>query len=128
MSKISRRGFIVSLVSGGGAAVAIVVFRGGRNKRIVLELKDVLDYGPSTELIGKQYLRKTPSERDPALLTELIFSTFEWDAFLETDARILIRDRVKQDFAEARVVRLGYWMLSQTEARLCALTFLAHNS
>ena len=128
MSKIARRGFIVSLVSGGGAAVAIVLLRGGRNKRIVLELKDVLDYGPSTELIGKQYLRKVPAERDPALLTELIFSTFEWKTFLEGDIRILIRNRVKQDFAEDRVVRLGHWILSQTEARLCALTFLAHNS
>ena len=127
MSTISRRGFLVSVV-GGGAALAIVVFRGGRNKRIVLELKDVLDYGPSTELIGKQYLKKTPAERDPALLTELIFSSFEWHAFLEADARILIRNRVTQDFAEDRVVRLGHWILSETETRLCALTFLAHNS
>ncbi len=127
MSTISRRGFLVSVV-GGGAALAIVVFRGGRNKRIVLELKEVLDFGPSTELIGRQYLRKTPSEKDPALLTESIFSSFEWSAFLETDVRILIRDRVKQDFAEERVVRLGHWMLSQTEARLCALTLLAKSS
>ena len=127
MSTISRRGFLVSVV-GGGAALAIVVFRGGRNERIVLELKEVLDFGPSTELIGRQYLRKTPSEKDPALLTESIFSSFEWSAFLETDVRILIRDRVKQDFAEERVVRLGHWMLSQTEARLCALTLLAKSS
>ena len=127
MTTVSRRGFLVSVV-GGGAALSIVVLRGGRNKRIVLELKDVLDGGPSTELIGRQYLRKIPAERDPALLTELIFSSFEWSAFLQTDARILIRDRVKQDFAEDRVVRLGHWMLSQTESRLCALTFLAKSS
>ena len=127
MSTISRRGFLVSVV-GGGAALAIVVFRGGRNKRIVLKLTEVLDFGPSTELIGRQYLRKTPLEKDQALLTESIFSSFEWSAFLETDVRILIRDRVKQDFAEERVVRLGHWMLSQTEARLCALTLLAKSS
>ena len=126
MSTASRRGFLVSLV-GGGAAIGIVVLRGERKERIVLELKDVLDHGNATALIGRQYLRKIPSERDPAALAESIFSSFRWETLLESDVRILVRDRVKQDFKEDRVIQLGHWMLSQTEARLCALTFLANS-
>jgi hypothetical protein len=78
-------------------------------------------------MIGRQYLRKVPGEADLDLLAELILSGVSWNASIGTDIRAIIRERVRRDFAEDRVVRLGQWMLSQTEARLCALTALVHD-
>ena len=75
--------------------------------------------------VGRVTLRKVPGEADPVLLGELIFSSIRWNALIESDPRILIRDQVRRDFGENHVVRLGQWTLSRTEARLCALTILA---
>jgi hypothetical protein len=37
----------------------------------------------------------------------------------------LLNDRIRQDFASEQVVKVDGWILSITEARLCALTALA---
>ena len=125
MRTVSRRGFL-GLLAGVGTAIGIFLFRGRRTSTIVSELETVLDPNASTMMIGRQYLRRVPDEGDPDRLRELILSAFGWAPLFQGDVRILIRERVKRDFAEDRVVRLGQWMLSQTEARLCALTVLAH--
>ena len=79
--------------------------------------------------VGRAYLRQAPKEADPEFLI---------GAICETDAdlrRVLVhgdkfrlrkalRDRVRQDFADGRTVRVDGWLLSRTEARLCALAEL----
>jgi hypothetical protein len=37
----------------------------------------------------------------------------------------VLQRRIRQDFVEEKVVKLQGWILSATEARLCALTALA---
>ena len=125
MRAFSRRGFFALLASAVGAT-GLWLFRGERRSAIVSELDSVLEPDASTTMIGQQYLRRVPDEADQVRLRELILSGFGRDPLFEGNVRILIREAVKQDFAEDRMVRLGQWMLSQTEARLCALTVLAH--
>jgi hypothetical protein len=127
MKKTTRRGFLI-LVAGGGTVLAANWFRGRRISAIALELRHVLAHDAHTEMLGRQYLRKVPAEADPDLLSELILSDLPWSASIGTDTRDLIREQVRRDFAEDRVVRLGQWMLSQTEARLCALTTLVNSA
>lgn len=125
MRKITRRSFFV-LLAGAGTVLGTHWLRGRRAHRFARELPNVLPPGAHTQMIGRQYLRKVPEEADPDRLSELILSDLPWDAAIETDLRVLVRELVRRDFAEARVVRLGQWLLSQTEARLCALTALAN--
>ena len=106
MKKTTRRGFLVLLVSG-GTALAANWFRGRRIGAITLELRHILAHDAHAEMIGQQYLKKVPAEADPDLLGELILSDLPWGASLGTDTRALVREQVRRDFAEDRVVRLA---------------------
>jgi hypothetical protein len=125
MKEITRRGFFVLLT---GGATALVAKCGRRASTIAVELRGVLGHDAHTEMIGRHYLRKVPEEANSDLLGELILSDLSWNPSFGTDIRTPVRERVRRDFAEDRVVRLGQWMLSQTEARLCALTALVNQT
>ena len=125
MKEITRRGFFVLLT---GGAATLVAKCGRRASTIAAELRGVLAHDAHSEMIGRHYLRKVPEEANPDLLGELILSDLSWNASFGTDIRALVREQVRRDFAEDRVVRLGQWMLSQTEARLCALTALVNQT
>jgi hypothetical protein len=127
MKKVTRRGFFV-LLGSGGTALLVYWLRGRRTTTIAAQLPNVLAHNAHTEMIGQHYLRRVPEEADPDLLSELILSDLPWNASIETNLRALIRERVGRDFAEDRVVRLGQWMLSQTEGRLCALALLVNRT
>jgi hypothetical protein len=125
MKKTTRRGFFALLA---GGATALVAHCGRRAGFIAADLRGVLAYDAHTEMIGRQYLRKVPEEADRDRLSELILSDVSRNASTGTDIRTVIREQVRRDFAEDRVVRLGQWMLSQTEVRLCALTALVQDT
>lgn len=125
MSAVSRRGFI-ALLAGGAAAIGLTWLHGHRRRDVASRLNGVLRPDASTLMIGQHYLRRVPDEADPTRLRELLTSRLGQDAWIQADVRILIREGVRRDFAEDRVVRLGQWWLSETEARLCALTLLTH--
>lgn len=83
----------------------------------------------SARAIGRAYLRHAPEAADPEFLIDAICGT---DANLhrlaghgdEISLEAALRDRIRQDFADGRTVRVDGWMLSQTEASLCALAEL----
>lgn len=124
MKRISRRRFVI-LLTGGGITLGASC---RRTDTISLELRSVLANDASTELVGGQYLKKVPGEADPDLLRELILSDLPWSASIGTDTPTLVRELVRRDFTEDRTIRLGQWLLSRTEARLCALTALVHQT
>lgn len=80
----------------------------------------------SARTVGAEYLRSAPHEADlPGLLAALcgpasgdacVAHADEWAAALAA--------RCKDDFLEGRVVRIQGWVLSRTEARLCAVAAL----
>lgn len=66
--------------------------------------------------VGRAYLRRHPAEADVALLRAALA------ADLGDPERL--RARVRGDFEREAVVRVQGWVLSRTEARLCALEAL----
>lgn len=83
----------------------------------------------SAKVIGVEYLRVAPMEADVQLLTGLICSFEEKRRaeFAHADAgklRILLLRQQRQDFERGRIVNVHGWILSRTEARLCALAAL----
>jgi hypothetical protein len=83
----------------------------------------------SAAVIGLEYLRRTPMEADVRQLTRLICSRWQgrYDKIAHADAarikELLLRQQ-REDFEEGRIVNVRGWILSETEARLCALAAL----
>lgn len=81
----------------------------------------------SAQAVGRAYLSLVPAESDPSTLLALICSPGpeNRDGTADLDGEGL-RDRLmcqhKRDFLEGRTIRIRGWVLSRTEARLCALT------
>jgi hypothetical protein len=65
---------------------------------------------PSARVIGAAYIRSHPAD--------------DFDISELPPDRPAIAARVRDDFANGRIVTVDGWMLSITEARLCALAYL----
>jgi hypothetical protein len=94
-----------------------------------VQLAALLQSRASAVIVGEAYLAAYPEERAADLLTDLL--TAGWDSgasplhTLDADrVRELVAAQVKRDFSRAQTVEIDGWMLSRTEARLCALTAL----
>ena len=92
-------------------------------------LVQVLSNRISVIHVGAAYLATAPGETDPNVVIERMRR--HGDALvraLETGnpgrARRLAARDCRADFAEGRIVKVDGWLLSQTEARLCALTLM----
>ena len=76
--------------------------------------------------LGRAYVRQVPEEDDPRILARLTLALPEGQygdaiALDPTSLRDRIDERVRNDFAASTTVQLDGWVLSRTEARLCAL-------
>lgn len=78
--------------------------------------------------IGEAYMAQAPDVRDqsPEQLTRNLLTILDLDSEEISRATLnalegRLSDRVRRDFVEENVVILGRWMLSRTEALLCAL-------
>jgi hypothetical protein len=74
----------------------------------------------SARAIGRAYLRQAPEEADAARLLALIHPG-DCAALSASELRRAVAARQRADFAAGRTVLLDGWVLSRTEARLCAL-------
>jgi hypothetical protein len=101
----------------------------GSNSSLEIKLIALLRHKDSARLIGLEYLRSVPSEADAKVLVDSIssgFATGQKDLHTANPARLcnLLQRRIQQDFDEEHIIRLQGWLLSVTEARLCALVAL----
>ena len=103
------------------------VYRDRRRRSVALELETFLGNEDGVPSIGRAYLRLVPAENDVRLLSDLIFSDIRSDLLHGMDVRHAVAGRVQEDFREGRVVRLRGWLVSLTEARLCALVALGNS-
>jgi hypothetical protein len=76
--------------------------------------------------LGRLYVRQVSAEDDPRTLARLVVALPEAQqadaiALDHTSLRHRIDARVRGDFASGTTVQLDGWVLSRTEARLCAL-------
>lgn len=78
--------------------------------------------------MGRRYLQLFPHEADVQLLVRLICrSQRRFTRLSGVDAptlRELLARQQRQDFQHRRIVTIDGWMLSETEARLCAISAL----
>jgi hypothetical protein len=89
----------------------------------------LLAHPGSAKVIGGEYLRAFPQEADLGMLLELMASQLaasDAGLFGTTDHQLRERldSSIRADFAADRIVKLRGWVLSATEARLCALVTL----
>ena len=83
----------------------------------------------SAYCIGQEYLKLVTNESDISLLVELICSSNPNSKHYlmkihHKKLRELILTQQRQDFENGEIVNLHGWMLSKTEARICALVRL----
>jgi hypothetical protein len=83
----------------------------------------------SAKAIGAAYLQAHPKEAAANLLLNHLVTSLTkpgeaWSGAGEQDLKKLFQQRIQEDFADEKVVKLQGWILSTTEARLCALTTL----
>jgi GAF domain-containing protein len=83
----------------------------------------------SAKVIGRAYLQRVPEESEVSRLVAGICSLqveqhTECAKAAPKRYRDLLLQQQQQDFEHGRVVSVAGWILSQTEARLCALATL----
>ncbi|HYM82218.1 MAG TPA: hypothetical protein VEY91_12515 [Candidatus Limnocylindria bacterium] len=92
------------------------------------KLVGLLRHPASARVIGTAYLEAIPAEADAPILVDAIAAGLEGGpAALRADANALRRRllrRIEHDFELETTVRLQGWIVSRTEARLCALATL----
>ena len=88
-------------------------------------LRSLMGPPESARVIGSAYLERFPQEAEASTLLRLILDRL---ALVEPEAAALgapaLRGRLaaglRADFADGHLVDVGGWLLSRTEARLCA--------
>ena len=134
MIRFGRREFLAGV---GGAAAAGLIGPGlglvplgcaadpGLERALVALLSDPA----GSAAVGREWLAQAPGETDAEQLVEALAGERRaaWRALANGDADALrraVRERHVEDFAAGRVTSVRGWVLSQTEARLCALAEL----
>jgi len=129
---MSRRRFLCILLGIGAVAFVSPAGRSLRSDRVDIgdgranELARLFKNRRSAETVGLEYLKQAPEERDVNLLLGRLLEGGEAHrrTFMAAEAsrqREMLRRQVRDDFARGRVVKVGGWILSLTETRLCAL-------
>lgn len=128
---IERRRFLQAVLGVGSAAVVAKVAPWRALVEIVnpplsTKLVSLLEHRRSALLVGGEYLRQASGEAGARALVDAIVSGREGGhdearTASGSELRELVARRIQRDFAEDRTVKLRGWIVSCTEARLCAL-------
>ncbi|MGH8895972.1 MAG: hypothetical protein ACRDZ4_02850 [Egibacteraceae bacterium] len=89
-------------------------------------LARLLKHERSARVVGQEYLRAAPAEAERDALAGLVVGRLPaqhrtLSTVTDHQLRELLVLAVRQDFQEGRTVELHGWVVSLTEARLCAL-------
>ena len=87
-----------------------------RSPRSLLSIMDT----DELDKLGTEYLIKFPFESEEDVLLKLIFAKYP-DEISALKLESLIKEKIEIDFETNNVVILNGWILSKTEARMCAL-------
>jgi len=88
----------------------------------------------SVKSLGRRYLALVPKEGNLATLVRLIAHDIEEEAFLQLvqhdrdGLRRRLHETHLEDFRRGHTTEIDRWVLSRTEARLCALVALLHQA
>ncbi len=135
MSTLSRRRFLQRLVLS-GFAIALpsgTTFAFGQardpSELLASRLSWFFVNRQSAQVVGRRYLALAPDEANVNRLTELIARTPEnYVRLANTDIgelRALLSVQQRQDFEQNLTASIDGWILSETEARLCAIAAIS---
>ncbi len=114
--RLTRREFL--LVVAGTAVASTAAWRQLAEDRATGVVAELFDDYAAARAVGREYLKQHPEEQGKErLLALLSLREEEQGPFV----RRRMRAQVRRDYEESRVVLVGGWYLSRTEARLCAL-------
>jgi hypothetical protein len=89
--------------------------------QVLMRLCDAL----TIQKIGEAYRAKVPAESGKEALTDRLLEASSGNPLSEnldnTAIHAFLNNKIKQDFEAGRIVTLHGWMLSETEARQCAM-------
>jgi hypothetical protein len=132
---VSRRTVLAGLAAGiVGAAIGLRLYwSGGNVKREARRFADMLQHPDSAAWLGRLYLDGRPREADAALLVTLIGAARgpvlpPAAPNTEEALRASLEARIRNDFISGNMVAVDGWLLSITEARLCALVSLLRDA
>lgn len=92
-------------------------------------LAALLKHEESARIVGREYLRVVPAEASRGVLTARVAERLPGglrtvDTAPDSRLHELLLHSTVRDFEDERTVELRGWLLSRTEARLCALAAL----
>ena len=127
---LSRRTFLGGVLT--VAATTVLGLRWWRERRDarnhVTALLELLEHRDSAVVLGRRYREAVPSEAGKEPLIVALADTFGQAIDLPAGAPAMLRrivdEQIHRDFNSGRVVEVDGWLLSMTEARLCALASL----
>lgn len=127
---IDRRSAVRALGAAGVTlALAPHVVPPGGDAPLAGWLRSMIADLESARRVGQAYLAKAPAEADRQRLLAGLFPRLDPGEARLGDGPASWRDsfstRCRRDFAEGQTVQIEGWVLSLTEARLCALAALA---
>jgi hypothetical protein len=133
--RVSRRTVLAGLAAGiVGAAIGLRLYwSGGSVMREARRLAGMLRHPDSAAWLGRLYLEGRPREADAALLVTLIGAARgpALPPASPTTGKALresLEARIRNDFIFGNTVAVDGWLLSITEARLCALVSLLQDA
>ena len=133
LTRNSRRRFIISLVGFGCLALgwprrAWPLFIPRKQAHLLSStsiLPKLLSHTASARIVGREYLQGARHDANLSTFLESLLCIAGYDPMNHTDLEMFrqhVQIRIRRDFEQARVIKIHGWILSLTEARLCALT------
>lgn len=128
LGKYTRRAFFTA--AGGVAVMGLGIFTtqavcagSSRTKKLAEQLLDILPH-EEAKLLGQRFLQQSGwtdrKQLVAELLRDILPSSRDKVAASGTLGKF-VEQKSREDFADRRVVDLDGWILSDTEAKLCAL-------
>jgi hypothetical protein len=108
------------------------VFGGRPSAGLVKKISDFYSFKEDAAILGIEYLNSAPEEADLYKIVDLICpnNSAKYVQLAHANshqAHAIIVGWQREDFELGRIVNVAGWLLSETEARICALTALTRS-
>ena len=136
MTKSISRRKILATVASTVLSLTFLPFRSARGsnafpstRMLARALSGVLRNRRSARVVGQAYLRSLPGSVDVEFLLDSMWRHEpgphrSFHRLPTAEVRIILQNKIRNDFAAGRTVVVRGWLLSQTEARLYAIAAL----
>jgi hypothetical protein len=124
--KFSRRTFLGGMLAIGAAMLGLRWWQERRPSEFhVAALLELLEHHHAAVMLGQRYREAVPRDDGIKPLVAALAATFGAAIHVSADDPVVLRrivgEQIRRDFQSGQVVDVDGWLLSETEARLCAL-------